>query len=346
MNRKVRYAIYAVSPSVAALAIMAAAFYGYRVWNDPIRRGRDLNRTAWEATYLERGEAIPESGPRDGFWSLQLEHNHNHPDYAVRWIAKKARSPGLFDIDENGEQHWTASQGQRARIVIVGASVAWGSYASCIDRTYFNVAGRELEARGLSVALDVVATGAWKSSQELAALRWYLKRQSPRLIVLLDGLNDLTLGATASSLGNETVLLPDGSLAYHLPDYENRIAAYLANVDQAAALANGAGAKLLVVLQPSLMEKAKWTRLEEVLARNTLKMIKSGESLLLCYEAMRQGLAEFERAGKLHWFDASRLFDQETCTTFTDVWHFADQGHELLGKALARPIADLLTSGK
>lgn len=347
MNRKVRYAIFAASPSVVALGIMAVAFYCWRIWNDPIRRGQDLNKAAWEATFLERGETIPESGPRDGYGGTRLNHNRDHPDRAVRFIVKPARSPGLFDIDENGEQHWSASApGKKTRIAIVGASVAWGAYASSVDRTYFAVVGRELEARGLPVEFDIVATGAWKSSQELAALRWYLKRQSPSWIVLLDGLNDLTIGATVDSFVNENVTFADGRVATHVGDYEARVLSYLSNMEQAAALADGVGARLLVVLQPSLIEKAHWTRLEEVLARNTLASFPSGEQMALCYGAMRHGLAQLERAGKLSWLDASHPFDQETATTFTDIWHFADRGQELLGKAMAGRIAELLAKSQ
>jgi hypothetical protein len=343
MNRRVRYAIYKALPSIVALAIMAAAFYWYRAWNDPIRRGQDVNRAAWEATFCERGEAIPESGPRDGYGGTRLRHNKSHPDHAVRWIVKEASVPGLFEIDDNGEQHWIASHGdKKTRIAIVGASVAWGGYASCIERTYFAVAGRELEARGVPVEMDIVATGGWKSSQELAALRWYLKRQSPRLIIDLSGLNDLTLGATVSCLMDEVVRLPDGTLAEHLPDYEPRARAYLFNIEQMAGLAENAGAKFLAVLQPSLLEKSRLTPIEEKVARYTVGTLASGEQIPFFYDLMRRELEARQRFGKLHWFDASRLFDSESATTFSDIWHFADRGHELLGKALATQIAGLL----
>ena len=45
------------------------------------------------------------------------------------------------------------------------------------------------------------------------------------------------------------------------------------------------------------------------------------------FDRFREKRAE---AGKLDWLDASRLFNGETATSFTDLWHFPDPGHELL----------------
>jgi len=33
-----------------------------------INRGEDLNKKAWEASYRERKQPVPDSGPREGYW--------------------------------------------------------------------------------------------------------------------------------------------------------------------------------------------------------------------------------------------------------------------------------------
>ena len=56
------------------------------------------------------------------------------------------------------------------------------------------------------------AGGAWKSIQELRAFQLHLQRQPIDLIVFLNGLNDLTNGATAKTLYGEKIQPADG---YH-----------------------------------------------------------------------------------------------------------------------------------
>jgi hypothetical protein len=57
---------------------------------------------------------------------------------------------------------------------------------------------------------------------------------------------------------------------------------------------------------------------------------------------MREGLAALEQSGWLKFLDCSRVFDGERATTFTDLWHFSDFGHRLLGTAMAAAIAPIL----
>jgi hypothetical protein len=57
---------------------------------------------------------------------------------------------------------------------------------------------------------------------------------------------------------------------------------------------------------------------------------------------MREGLAQLERSGWLQFLDCSRAFDGERATTFTDLWHFSDFGHRILGTAMAARITTIL----
>jgi hypothetical protein len=99
---------------------------------------------------------------------------------------------------------------------------------------------------------------------------------------------------------------------------------------------------VLVVLQPSLAERARPTAIEAELLERSLVPHESAAALQRSYQAMRDGLGALERSGLLVFLDCSRAFDGERATTFTDLWHFSDFGHRLLGTAMAAEIAPIL----
>jgi hypothetical protein len=167
--------------------------------------------------------------------------------------------------------------------------------------------------------------------------------------VFLNGLNDLTIGSTADALFCDVTPTRDGSAwhpEYHAHDYEDRVKGYLSNMRQAAEVAGRLNSKLLIVLQPSLVEKKDRSRIEEQLLRGSLLKHSSAQALEQSYEQMRQGLSELDRSGKAHFLDCSRTFDEEKATTFADLWHFSDYGQKVLGQAMAREIAPLLPKAK
>ena len=53
------------------------------------------------------------------------------------------------------------------------------------------------------LAVKWFASGAWKSSQELKAFLLYSQNYKPNLVIFLNGLNDLTNGATSKALFGE-----------------------------------------------------------------------------------------------------------------------------------------------
>jgi lysophospholipase L1-like esterase len=204
-----------------------------------------------------------------------------------------------------------------------GASVAFGAYASGIATTYFHVLGTELERLQTPADVIVLATGMWRSAQELAALELQGCQEKPDVVVFLDGLNDIGLDS-------------------YRP-YEDKIASYLANMRRAAEIASASDADLLIVLQPSLAERTRRTPVEETLLKHTLEPThQSEETLRQFYAEARAGLKALAQRPRVRFFDASQLFEGEEATTFADLWHFSDFGHEILGRALARELAPLL----
>jgi hypothetical protein len=113
-------------------------------------------------------------------------------------------------------------------------------------------------------------------------------------------------------------------------------------MDEAAEVARAAQSRMLIVLQPSLAEKTYPTSIEKVLLETSFAPYQSPGDLRAGYEAIRNALQKRKEAGKLDWLDASRLFNGETATSFSDLWHFPDPGHELLGRALAEKLAAVL----
>ncbi len=276
--------------------------------------GKKLNRTAWEASFADRGLPVP-AGPRDGYWGSRMPAWVK--DEGVGWHEAEVHLPGLVDVDARGMQH--VGSGKGARVLILGGSVAWGAYASSIGETYFAHAARLLDEAGVPVDVTVLAAGAWTSENELEALRRYGLALKPDVVVFLDGLNDLTQGKGSSE--------------------DQRVRRYLDHVHEGRDLAETRGARVVIVLQPALTAKRRRSALEE---RILDIMADKAAIVPTAYARMRVGLAGLEDEEGTRFVDCSESFSTEAATTFTDIWHFADPGHRLLGRCLAEGLVPVL----
>jgi hypothetical protein len=325
------------------LAASAALFFiWYQKGTDPVVLGKNINREAWELSFIERGAPIPPAGPREGYWGSRLGPKVPHP--RLGWREPSLSVPGLLEIDGFGLQHFSSTQRNKSKIIILGGSVAFGAYASEIAKSYFHLLGGELERQGVAADVTVVAAGAWKSIQELNALELYGPTSRPDLVIFLNGLNDLTNGATSDTLYGQAVATADGSKwtpLYHAHDYRRRTAAYLENMGRAALLAARLGSDILFALQPSLTEREPRTKMESLLLAGSLEPHASLDALKQSYLDMRIGLGH-ARSASVHFVDCSRIFDQEKATTFSDIWHFSDFGHAILGSTMTRHAARIL----
>jgi hypothetical protein len=266
VNHKIIRAAWLTIWSVLGAALLIAFFFRYRAITDPVSRGVQINRQAWELSFAERGLPVPASGPREGYWGSRLGHKIPHAN--LGWHEPAIAVPGLLEIDDRGFQHYTSADRNKANVLILGGSVAFGAYASEISKTYFHVIGAELERQSVPADLTIVAAGAWKSIQELKALKLYGPTLKPDLVIFLNGLNDLTNGATSRTLYGEPITTLDGSKwtpLYHTHDYHQRVVDYLQNMRWATEFTRMLRSDLLVVLQPSLAERARRTRMENVL---------------------------------------------------------------------------------
>ncbi len=150
--RKIGLRLLCLAPAIILAVI------GYRIYvgrPSPTARRRSLSREAFEATFRERGLPVPESDPREGYWGDRLKRKT--PDRRLGWRETADRRPGRVEVDEQGCQHFRSDAPPRARILILGGSVAWGAYASSDQTVYFAALGRVLED-GLSPGAPMVAS--------------------------------------------------------------------------------------------------------------------------------------------------------------------------------------------
>jgi lysophospholipase L1-like esterase len=275
-----------------------------------------LHRQAWAAGFEERGLPVPD-GPGDGWWSTGLPEQV--PDLATRRRMAAVDLGPRVRVDGLGMRH-AASPGAapRARVLVLGASVAFGVAASLEARTYFAELARRLGERGHPVVVDVLSAGGWTSREELAALRDRGLVPRPDVVLVVDGLND--------------VLLEPG-------DGPARVRAYLERARAMRDAAAAAGARVVFARQPCFLGKRR-SPLEARIAAVTPEL----GTLEREWPNVAAGLAALaaEAPATTTFADTSGCFDAEEPTTFCDVWHFPDPGQALLAEALASALAPLL----
>jgi lysophospholipase L1-like esterase len=302
--------------TLALPVLVGVGAWRYWQWKEAnLTGGKKLNRAAWEASFEERRLPVP-SGPRDGFWGGKMPGWVKHPEFG--WHEAEAHMPGLVEEDADGMQRLPI-EGAGAHVLILGASVAWGAYASNIEETYFAHIARHLREAGVPAQVTVLAAGAWTSENELKALQFHGPRLRPDVVVFLDGLNDLTQGDE--------------------PSEDVRVRRYLDHLHLARDTAQTQGASVLISLQPTLTSKRRKTALEK---RILELMADKVEMVPTAYARMRVGLRGLEDDRGTRFVDCSDAFSRERTTTFTDIWHFADPGHRLLGRCLADGLVPIL----
>jgi lysophospholipase L1-like esterase len=299
----------------AAAAVGLWAFWRSRHLDLP--SGKKLNKAAWEESFRERGIRVPKDGPRDGYWGSRMPPWTRVPD--VGWHESEVHLPPLVDQDASGLQR-VGPPDAPCSVLILGASVAWGAYASTMRETYFAHLADALAASGLPVRVTVMAAGAWTSDNELKAFRSRGLALSPDVALFLNGMNDLTQGKG-------------------IPE-DTRVRGYLDHMHEARDLAETKGIATVFALQPALSGKRHKTRIEQ---RILELMADKAAFVPTAYPTMRAGLLGLASHPGTGVVDCSDAFSGETATTFTDIWHFADPGHRLLAECLAAGLRPVVT---
>jgi len=314
-NRRPSRRLFWVALIVFDLAVFAAGYAVYRAFRLP--DGIELNRVAWEATYRERQLPVPPGGPREGYWGEKLEPYRLQTQFGP--LVCDAVAPGRYAYDAMGRQVIeAAADAPASRLLIMGGSVAGGAYASDLAHTYFSRLGELLGQAGHPVSITVWGAGGWTTANEVPAMEWLVEREAFDVVLFLDGLNDLTE-------------------ARDLP-LARRLETSLENLQQARDFLHAHGVPLVIAPQPYLPDKPVKTRLE----RRILRLHEFDEHHRFAFEGLRVGLAELAAVDGVHLIDCTQVLNAETVTTFADLWHFSDRGHELLARHLAAALAPLL----
>lgn len=280
-------------------------------------KGIGLNSRAWRASYAERHLPVP-PGPREGWWGTSLEAVH---DGALGMILPERHVPGYFEINRWGMQSASGGPQPRARLLIIGGSVAAGAYASNLGRTYFHQLAHRLSALGWPVEIVVYATGAWTSANELAAFRLRGLSLQPDYVIFLNGMNDLTL--------------------YKDWPEEKRVEQYLNHMREARDLALSHHINVVFAPQPFLPEKMVKSGYEVLILAESYP---HADRLIKAHDEMIRGLQAMTIPGKVYLEDCSGVFDRQKHTVFADIWHFSDIGHAILARKLAQDLARILLS--
>ncbi|MEM7582086.1 MAG: SGNH/GDSL hydrolase family protein [Acidobacteriota bacterium] len=291
-----------------------------RAWKHRGPSGVELNRLAWEATYTERGQAVPEIGPREGYWAERIRPQQ-YPCGDLDACERTQTIPLLVTIDGRGFQHVGPGLEATPRVLFVGGSVAFGAYASTVETTYFYLLWRQLQEEFPGVAISVLARNGSVGIEDFEAYALRGSEVQPDMVVFINGLNDLM---------NRPGKSPEEGLRK-----------YRRSVRLAAQLGHLQGVATVFVAQPFLGGKAVKTPLERRLLDLTTDDYED-----VVNPWYRRLVTESEQlardGGAVGFLDYSDLLAEEAKTTFADQWHFSDFGHVALAEALARDLAPLL----
>ncbi len=285
--------------------------------------GLELNRTAWESSYTERGLDVPENGqPREGFWGYGIKPKDTACGLIGELVCERQQAiPGLIEIDSRGFQHAGRLENPHPHILIIGGSVAFGAYASDIEKTYFARLLSLLKPQFSAIGISVFGVGSALSSNDLAAFTLRGLDIRPDLVIFLNGLNDL--------------VNPGGD------DFSAYMRQYLGNMEVAQHIARQHNIPIVFALQPFLGEKKIKTRLEKRIL--DLSVRKYEEVINPYYDTIRKDLRTLaDESPESFFIDCSGIFNDEEVTTFADQWHFSDPGHKILAAKLARELLPVL----
>jgi len=315
---------------VASLIVIVFLLGVVRQYRTTKAGGKVLNHNAWEAAFIERGQAVPAEGPREGYWGSRISNLWFSDGEINIFRHPEIKIPGKIDLNSDGWQivGEDFEQGTPTlRLMILGGSVAWGANASSLETTYFYQLRDNLKQRGFPVKVINVSIESITSYQELLIFEKESRRQKPDAVLFLTGLNDLT---TTDDPKADTV------------------ATCLRNMEQMIAIARKNDIAVILAPQPFLpFKKDKSAYEKRILELPLLPWTKTSDTDWVAlhkinYSRLVSGFQDFAKTKGVYFLDASRVFDNEQRTVFADFWHFSDPGQIILGKYLAEKLIPTL----
>ncbi len=276
--------------------------------------GNRLRIKAWNESFKERGIDVPKSGPRDGKNGNRITPNR----CMVTECSHIQNIPGIIEIDESGFQNTGKKEDASPDILIIGGSVAWGAAASDIENTYYTKLYNLLKTQYPNTGISVLAGAGSTSGKDLFAFVNKVLHHKPDIVIFLNGLNDITV--------NEPTIKRAGD--------------YLLTMKTAAKIAEQNGIEMVVVRQPYPGNKKIKTELEKIILELSHEDFEKTMNPL--YNYIGAGLQKISEQEEIYYIDAGGCFDDESATTFSDLWHFSDPGQELLAGCIYEGLLPVL----
>lgn len=278
--------------------------------------GYRLRKTAWEASFTERGLEVPAGGPREG-----LRGEGVTPLKCAASDCNFSKLvPGIIDSNDDGLQSVGKGENPYPHILIVGGSVAWGAGASDISNTYFSKLYGMLKNDFPDTRISVLAYYGSTSNTDLISFVRKGLDVKPDIVVFINGLNDLTV---------------KGQLR------QTDASDYILNMKTAALIAERSGIPTIIVRQPFPGGKKFKTDLEKRIMELSNKDYEKVITPL--YKHIGKVLEEMAKSGEIYYIDAADCFSNETATTFNDQWHFSDPGQEILAERIHAGLVPILS---
>jgi lysophospholipase L1-like esterase len=257
------------------------------------------------------------------------------------------------------------------RVFLTGGSTAYGSGASSDERTVAGYLERELNDRlaqptHSTFEVFTVANPAWASTHERIVTENLLSELQPDLVIALSGNNDVHwaedghnilwfrtyFDANVFSIISRVFHLGGGmELQDNLPPSRQpvkpeTVAARLKkNVDLSVFALSRQRIPYLFALQPTLTAGSKplTAREEDMLRKKSRKNPGHRDYFRSCYLAIDTVLSSAAR-GDFHYLNLAAVFDQNAGEEiFIDSYHFGDRGNELIARAIAAKLAEILS---
>ncbi len=248
------------------------------------------------------------------------------------------------------------------RILITGASVAYGAGSSSDQRTIGGYLQHELSKRRESPMAEVftLATPAWSSTHERIAIENRLSELEPDLVVSITGLADVFYGEKGQNVfwsraltdqyywnilnaayrrAGLSDLLDPTDVGEEPVDPELVARRIVKNVRLASAALEMVGARYHVFLQPTITTTKKALSPRETIFLQRGWGFDDVDYHRSCYRAMDRALSSLELPNQAYT-DMSVVFDAllPRNDVFTDGFHFGDRGNERMARFIADAI--------
>lgn len=261
----------------------------------------------------------------------------------------------------------------RARVIVIGGSVAFGQGASSDETVWTVPLARAIQAQLSRGEVEVLNAGiiGYDSMQERVLLETELLDYAPDVVVLLDGWNDMNSSCEVAAdkrLAMSTFYELDAVLAqkphwatnllrlsavYRSVERRRRrssagvgtgeqwrvhpdaLPRYRRNLAAMGRLARSIGARLVIVAQPEPFGRSSAAPAAE--AAVLAELDEGGYSIHVraSYPLFRRQAEEAARGMEAGFVDASASFDGLEEPVFVDRVHLNDLGNELLAAAVA-----------